>query len=458
MRWVISGQLTEFDPVGATFEPMGPDSSNYNAVGHRLADGFLYGIRGDSLLRIDAVGMITDLGTVDIVPGSYTGDFGDDGRLHVSRGGNDWYAIDVDTLAAEHLPALSQGRSVADVTNVSGKFHGVSRTGELWVFDPSGAVSSGGQVQGLPSSPAAYGAAWSTAGGNLYVGRNSGEVYQITGYSTGDPVATQVATSSSTSSNDGASCPLAAPPAGIADVDGPAPEVAPSTPEAQAAAAAYGTSYSEPSFEIAEAGIGSGAGCEATTDEARPPRATVSTSTVESATPRLVDQFSSPDPTWRVLSGSWMVDGDEFRQLNACGFDYTALYEGVALSHLEYTVRFSGIDGVNHGGVLVHQSAADTRSGAVLVDLADDGATLRWGIYDAAGYYQNVGWDLVPAPGPGDVVELRLVVHGDQVTVHHQGNEVVTFTAPSTGGMVGLVSSQAAVAFHDVSVVELPAP
>lgn len=455
---VIAGQLAEFDAGAGTFTPMGADGANYNAIGHRLADGLLYGIRGDLLLRIDATGKVTELGSVDIVPGSYTGDFGDDGRLHVSRGGNDWYAIDVDTLAAERIDALSQGRSVADVTNISGRFYGVSGKGQLWIFDPvAGTVSDGGMVSGVPDTSKAYGAAWSTAGGNLYVGRNSGEVYQVTGYSTGSPLATQVAAAPATNSNDGASCPLAAPPQGIADVDGPTPEVAPSTPEATAAAEAYETTYVEPSFAIADAGIGTGASCEATTDEDRPPRVTVESSTVTTATPRLTTDFDAGAPGWRILSGSWQVSDGAFRQLNDCGFDYTALYEGLALRNVEVDVRFASIDGANQGGVVVHQSAVQTRAGAVLVDLADDGATLRWGVYDEVGRYENVGWDLIPAPAPGEPVSLVITARGDQITIVHNGNVVTTMTAPSDSGMVGLVASQSRIAFEAVTITELPA-
>ncbi len=248
---VFSGQLAGLDAAAGTYTNIGTLQPTYNAIAYRIADGYIYGIRNSTLLRIDATGTVTTLGTLAVPPGAFTADFGDDGKLNISRGGQDWFAVDVDTLAVTRNAALSQNKSVADVANVAGVFYGVSPSNVLWKFDPTaGTVTSGGTVAGLPSGSVMYGAAWSTAGSNLYIGRNSGEVYQVTGFSTGSPVATQVAMGPPTSSNDGASCPLAAAPAGIADVDGAVPEVAPTTPEAQQAAAAYIADYTAPSYSV----------------------------------------------------------------------------------------------------------------------------------------------------------------------------------------------------------------
>lgn len=454
---VLSGQLAQFDPASGEYLDIGVDQPSYNAMGYRIADGYLYAIRSSTLLQIDANGSVTELGSVAIVPGSYTGDFGDDGLLHVSRGGADWYSIDVDTLAATPVAGLSQGKSVADIANISGVFYGVSSQGRLWKFDPADeSVTDGGAVTGLPSSSNAYGAAWATAGGNLYVGRNSGEIYQITGYSTGSPQATQIATSTSTSSNDGASCATAPPPPGIPDIDGPEPEVAPSTPETQAAAASYAASYEAPQYSIPDAGLGTGATCEATVDEDRVARVGFDALTVASPTVLYDNDFLSDSVGFSVASGSWLVENGSFVQLNSCGFDYTAMLQSYRVESFDLEVVFHSVDGANQGGVVVNQSSTDTRSGAILVDLADDGATLRWGTYDSAGYYQNLGWDLIPAPLPGEPVLLRLEVRGDDVTIFHNGNQVVTVQTANPGGMIGLVTSQAHVAFDRVTLTAMP--
>ena len=454
---VITGQLAELDPAGSMYDPIGPDHSNFNAMGFRHTDRLLYAIRSNQLLRIDATGAVTTLGSVPIVPGSYTGDFGDDGLLHVSRGGNDWYAIDVDTLDATAVPALSANRGVADIANISGVFYGVSSGNVLWAFDPAAGTSTDlGTVAGLPSTGAVFGAAWATAGGNLYVGRNSGEIYQVTGYSTGSPVATQVATSPATSSNDGASCALAAPPAGIADVDGPTPEVPPTTPEAIAAAASYAEAFVEPQFAAPDAGVGTGAACDPTVDEDRLPRDQMQTLSFETTTPLYDNTFEADANGMYIASGSWIVENGTYRQQNTCGFDYTALLPGYLVDSYDLDVRFHSPTGVNQGGGVFNQRSVHTRSGAIVVDLAEDGATLRWGQYDNAGYYQNIGWDLIPAPAVGEQVWLRIEVRGDQYTIFHNGNQVTTGQTDAPGGMIGLVASQSDVSFDEVALTAVP--
>lgn len=454
---VISGQLAALDPASALYQPVGPDYSNYNAMGYRVADNFLYAIQGSNVVRIDAAGTLTTVGSVPIVPGSYTGDFGDDGLLHVSRGGTDWFAVDVEALTATPISTFNTNVGVADIANISGVFYGVSNTGVLWKFDPAtGVASNGGQVAGIPTSGTVFGAAWATAGGNLYVGRNSGEIYQVTGYSTGSPVATQVGSSPNTSSNDGASCALAAPPAGIADVDGPTPEVPPTTPEAIAAAEAYESTYVDPQFAAPDAGVGTGAACDPTLDEDRLPRDQMQLLAFESETALYANSFDADANGMYVSSGSWIVENGTYRQQNTCGFDYTALLPDYMVDSFDLDVRFHSPTGANQGGVLFNQSSVHTRSGAILVDLADDGATLRWGRYDDAGYYENIGWDLIPAPAVGEQVWFHIEVRGDQYTIFHNGNEVVTAQTDAPGGMVGLVATQSDVAFDEVILTAVP--
>ena len=454
---VIAGQLAEFDVGSSAYLPMGSAQSNYNAMGLNPADGYLYAIRSSELLRIDSNGTVVGLGTVDIVPGSYTGDFGDDGLLHVSRGGNDWYAIDVATLDATRLDGFSQNYGVADIANVSGTFYGVSSGGVLWSFDVTTETATNlGAVAGVSGTGKAFGAAWTTAGANLYVGRNSGELYQITGFSTGNPVATQIATSPSTNSNDGASCPYAPPPAGLPDVDGPTPEVAPSTDDGLAAAAQYELTYEAPQFAAPDAGLGEGAACPATISEDQLARDTVTTTRVTTRTVLVDESFDGAATGWSVMSGSWLVENGSYRQMNDCEYDLISLLSTHVVDSFDLEVTFSSPTAPNHGGVVFNVSSTDSRSGAIVVDLADDGATLRWGRYDEVGYYENIGWDLVPAPAAGQPVTLRIESRGDQYTIVYQGNTVVTETTSDPGGMVGLISTLSQVDFHDVELSAVP--
>ena len=453
---VISGQLAELDPANNTYSAIGADGSSYNAMGYRIADGYMYGIQGANLIRVDANGVVSVVATLDIASGSYTGDFGDDGLLHISRGGRNWYAVDVATAAVTEIPELSGNVGVADIANVYGIFYGVSGSGQLIRIDPvAKTVSNVGAVSGLPGGSLSFGAAWSSAGGNLYVGRNSGEIFQITGYSTGSPHATQVATASATNSNDGASCSLAEAPAGIADVDGPQPETPPSTPQGQQAAENYAENGYE-TYTFPAAPVEEGPSCTSGYDEDRPQRLAIAADSVTSPTVAYAIGPAVSITDFDVLSGLWTENGGALKQTHDCGYDYTALLRAEPLNHYLWEATVSGVGGVNQGGVVVNQSSPLTRSGAALIDLADAGNVLRWGQYDGRGYYQLLGAvDLDPAAV--DSARFSVEVHGDQVTVRVDGEYITTFMSSGTGGHVGLVTSRAAGSFTDLQLTALPA-
>lgn len=453
---VISGQLAELDPGNNTYKNIGTDEASYNAVGYRIADGYLYGIRGTELLRVDAAGGVVVVANLGVPSGAYTGDFGDDGLLHISRGGRDWHKIDVET--GESIPVLeiSGNYGVADIANVYGVFYGVSSSGSLIRVDPEAlTVEDLGTVGGLPGSSLAYGAAWSSAGGNLYIGRNSGEIFQITGYSGADPIATQVAAAPSTNSNDGASCSLAAAPPGIVDVDGPEPETEPSTPEAKAAAEKHeeeqGATYSFPS-----SGIPDGPSCTVGVDEDRPPRLAVNAQDVLAPT---VVYSSGPSPSlidFDVLSGLWAEGATGLEQTHDCGYDYTALLAAQPLNHYVWEATVSPIDGVNQGGVVINQSSPLTRSGATLIDLDDGGRVVRWGFYDELGYYQSLGSANLDGTDSRAGVTFTVEVHGTAVELWVDGVPMAEFTTSNGGGLVGLVTSRAAASFDDITLTALP--
>lgn len=451
---VIAGQLNEFDPATDYYYPIGSQGNRYNGMGYRVADGFMYGSQGGRLVRIDANGTLTRLGSSGI--SGYTGDFGDDGLLHLSRGGQDWVKINVDTLEITAVPGLSGNYSVNDIANVNGKFYGVSSGGRLYIFDPaSETVSNGGQVQGLEST-GAFGAAWSTSGGNLYIGQNKGPIYQVVGYSNGNPQAYRVATAQTTTSNDGGSCPYAPPPPGIRDVDGAAPETAPTTSEGAAAQAQWNQEFEEQqeqAYEIEDAGLGQGPSCGATVNEDRLPRTSVQANAYSSPTTIFSSSFDGGQD-WLVLSGSWEQSGGDLRQVRDCGYDYTALLKTPQVENFRFEAAVRGIGGINQGGLVFNQSSENTRSGAMVVDLANGGTVLRWGTYDNAGYYQFIGGTDVSSQGTD---KIAVIQQGGQIEIEFNGNIVGSTTTSNPGGYVGLVSTLSAVAFEYATLTALPA-
>ncbi|MEM7288413.1 MAG: hypothetical protein AAF480_18875 [Actinomycetota bacterium] len=458
---VISGQLRDFNPGAGTFDPMGPaHGDRYNAMGYRIADDYLYAFErgGTDLLRISADGTVVDMGQVAMSATSpYTGDFGPDGRLWVSRGGANWYAIDVDTLEAEPIPYFGASEAVADVVLIGGVFWGVSASGRLWSFDPGTQTQSvtTGVVDGLEPTTGYFGAAWTANEGQLYVSRNSGFLYQITGYLTASPLATEIADHPATNSNDGASCPNAPAPEGVTVIEDPTvPEPTPTpiptpapTPEP-----AGGESY-----EIPDAGLGEGPSCPLSPDVVRAPPVSVGEVTsVDEATVIYDTGFDQQSADWTIRSGSWLIRDGSLSQIEDCGDDLAVLLQSAPVEHFswEATMRFRTAD--LQGGLLFNQSSGSTRSGASIVEIVDQGSFLRWGHYDVQGYYTYQGGLAIPTVSVGQSVSLRVQVHEDKALVFMNGVQMGLMDTFNPRGYVGLVASHSGVDFDSVTLVKLP--
>ncbi len=210
------------------------------------------------------------------------------------------------------------------------------------------------------------------------------------------------------------------------------------------------------SYALEDSGLGEGATCEATTNVDRLPRMTVNPNDITAETVVYTSTFDNADSLWKILSGSWSVEDGVFKQLNDCGFDYTALLKTAPLANYRFSVDVKDLAGTNHGGVVVGQSHEDTRSGAWLVDLTNGGSTLRWGTYNETGYYQNTGSVDIAAPAAGQFVNITVTVLDNNITIEYEGTEVASLPTTTGDGHVGLVSTQTAVAYDNVTLTALP--
>ncbi len=206
----------------------GAAALDYNAVGYRGADSYLYAISSSGqLIRIEHDGATTQLGSVTISGGGtlgamYSGAFG--GGAHAdtffvrSTSGSTLYRVDVPTRTAT-TRTLSQSITNNDFAWAYGYLWGVEADTKAVVRID---VTSG-TVTKIPTSgvfPAAdpntaspgYGAAWTYGNGNLAVSNNdTGNITQFSVTNPGDPmpIITKVSTiqGPSTSRNDAATTP-----------------------------------------------------------------------------------------------------------------------------------------------------------------------------------------------------------------------------------------------------------
>lgn len=157
-----------------------------------------------------------------------------------------------------------------------------------------------------------------------------------------------------------------------------------------------------------------------------------------------------------ILRWCWSFNNGTYEQQNTCGFDYTSLLATPPLANYVFEASFHDLDGVNHGGIVVGQASEESRAGAWLIDLSEDGSVLRWGQYDERGYYGTDGVVVpVTPPASGEVVTITARVLDGVVYVAYNGEAMGEIQATATGH-VGLVSSTAAVAFDAVTLTAIP--
>lgn len=171
-----------------------------------------------------------------------------------------------------------------------------------------------------------------------------------------------------------------------------------------------------------------------------------------------VSGFENEATGWIPMAGEWLVQDGRYQQSNATGFDYITMLETEPLTHYSLETRFRHIDGNLGAGLIYGAPNIDTRAGAGIVDVAENGSFLRWGYYDDDGAYTYQGGLAIDPPvDDGNWHSLRLVTRQEASTIYLDDQEISTFQNQNQGGYVGLVTSEARVEFDDVALLSIPA-
>ncbi|GHF16714.1 hypothetical protein GCM10017786_58290 [Amycolatopsis deserti] len=190
-----------------------------NAVGFNTLDDYFYGFDNQGhLVRVNADGSLTDLGTPTPGENFNVGDFDSEGHLWVTRSVNpaNWYEIDLAPGSATYGQVIASGsiatpaglNSGADWSWIDGALYkvgsGAGGVPHLLKFDPAtGAETDAGPIIGMPNNPL-VGATYADAAGYLYSSdNNTGDIYRI------DPKTGQAILAShgpASGGNDGARC------------------------------------------------------------------------------------------------------------------------------------------------------------------------------------------------------------------------------------------------------------
>jgi hypothetical protein len=182
-----------FFPTDTTLTVIGTADTQYNNMGWRASDGYLYGIEltdtGNTgkLVKIDpATGQVVSMTTINGLPTDvqfYAGDVNNQADvLYISnpRYANPMlYTLNLSTLALSSVPITGATGDVADwaYDPKTGYLYGVDTQGQFATLNPITGVRTDSAAIAAPLL--GYGAAWyDPTDGDVYVYRNSSAIVQ----------------------------------------------------------------------------------------------------------------------------------------------------------------------------------------------------------------------------------------------------------------------------------------
>jgi|GEM_PF-6671092 len=225
---VVNGkELKKLDPAKGSYELIGVSNINYNGAGLNKEDGYIYGISGNNLIKVNNTGEGTNLGAISNFSAlSYSGDFDTNGNWYsFKKSGSSFIMNTIDVSNTNAIVAIEDNATVltgvgtpancADISyNVlTGKFYGMN-SGYINEFDPiNKTVKVIGNYYNVADT-GSYGAVWADSNGNVYFfNNNTGNIYRASFNSNGSIDSFSfISTSEPNGSNDGIGCSSAAAP------------------------------------------------------------------------------------------------------------------------------------------------------------------------------------------------------------------------------------------------------
>lgn len=155
-----------------------------------------------------------------------------------------------------------------------------------------------------------------------------------------------------------------------------------------------------------------------------------------------------------VLSGDWAAEDGVIVQRAGEATDYLNATGAAAERYqLDLAIQFpAGAPADAGGGVIFHMPARDSLQGAHMVRLANRGAAVFWGRYDASGTFIGEGSADLGAPTEG-VRRLAVAVRGDSFDITVDGRLIAGAIPLQRGdGWISLLSFRGPVRFTTVEL------
>ncbi len=226
---VVDGRdLRKLDPATGNYEFVGIAQQSYNGAGFNVEDGYIYGMSGNSMVRINNLGQSTNLGPVTGFSAlSYSGDFDTEGNWYSFKDQKGTFimnTVDVSNplglVAVQDVIIELSGDGTlgncADIAynSLTNKFYGMSK-GVIHEFDHiNKTVTPIANYSSEIVGGNGFGAVWTDVEGSVYFFNNaSGNVYKANFNNAGEVTNFAfAATTEPNGSNDGIGCSLAQPP------------------------------------------------------------------------------------------------------------------------------------------------------------------------------------------------------------------------------------------------------
>lgn len=168
--------------------------------------------------------------------------------------------------------------------------------------------------------------------------------------------------------------------------------------------------------------------------------------------PFLQDTFDEISDKWTPLAGEWIGAAGAYAQQSAEGFDQIAQLEVDLPERYRVSVTMQPLDGVLGGGLLLGQQVSGDRAGAHVLEITDDGTFLSWGVYGEDGNYAYLAGIATPEGFNVEVFHILTAFIDENATVVSLDGQVVAEFGPVLPGRLGLITSESATSFDDLTI------
>lgn len=169
------------------------------------------------------------------------------------------------------------------------------------------------------------------------------------------------------------------------------------------------------------------------------------------------DANSGLGSAWVPISGQWKVEGSDFVQTKADGFDMTLSYREKKFSNFALRVNLKHDQGTG-AGVLINMPDATRKNGAHVIRFTDDGKGIFWGYFDDNAVFVAQGFANATLP-PNSSKKLEVQSSANAYAILLDGESIAKdVPLKSKTGHIALTNSVSVARFNSIETANLDGP